>query len=114
MSDLNELHAAVQRGDLPKYVLAKVLKPTFKEKENELLVPLVELPDLRMMEATICFHLIKHGYTMKQIRLLRRLPSSWTKKAIEAHIERHGEAEYPEDYWTFGYAFRARMGKKRG
>ena len=84
----------------PKYVLAKVFKPTLKD--GKLLVPLIAIPDAMMMEATICFYMLKNGYSMGEIREMRHIPSNWTAKAILSHIERHGEAEYPEswyDHW---------------
>jgi hypothetical protein len=89
----------------PKYILAKVLKPIYKEKENELWVPLIEIPDARMMGATICYYLLKYGYSMSEIREIRHIPNQWTAKAIMNNIEKHGEACYPEDYYSFRYAF---------
>ena len=84
----------------PKYVLAKVLKPTYDEETNALLVPLIAIPDAHMMEVTICFYMMKYGYSMSEIRTYRRIPSSWTAKAIMAHIEEHGEAQYPEKWYV--------------
>ena len=96
---------AVKGGDgeavkeKPQYILAVVDKPIYDEKENKLYIPLVGIPDALMMEATICFYLLKHGYSMGEIREIRRIPPSWTVRAIKAHIERHGEAEYPEGWY---------------
>jgi len=80
----------------PKYVLANVLKPTYDAETNILSCPLVAIPDAQMMEVTICYYLIKHGYSMSEIRQLRRIPNDWTKERILDHIERHGEAQYTE------------------
>lgn len=84
----------------PAYVLAKVHKPTFKPETNELLIPLVAIPDAMMMEATICFYMLKYGYSMGEVKEIRHIPASWTAKAIFAHIERHGEVEYPEGWYN--------------
>ena len=85
----------------PKYILAKVLKPVYKDETNELFIPLVAIPDGMMMEATICYNLMKHGYSFSEIRKLRHLPGSWTKGAIFDYISRHGEAKYPETFYKF-------------
>ena len=84
----------------PEYVLAKVLKPTYEEDTNRLLIPLIGIPDTCMMEATICYHLFRHGYSLREVKEMRRVPSSWTKRAIVAYVESHGEAEYPEGWYT--------------
>lgn len=84
----------------PEYILASVLKPIFKPESNQLWVPLVAIPDAHMMEATICFYMLKHGYSMGEIREMRRIPREWTAKAIYGHIEAHGEAEYPEGWYN--------------
>jgi hypothetical protein len=84
----------------PMYVLAKVLKPKYEPEKNKLLVPLVAVPDTIMMEATICYYMIKHGYSMSEIREIRRhIPKQWTKEAVISHVERNGEAEYPKDWY---------------
>ena len=84
----------------PEYVLAQVNKPTLDKENNRLLVPLVGIPDAHMMEATICYNMLKHGYSMKEIREIRHhVPSSWTVKAITAHVETQGEAVYPEGWY---------------
>jgi hypothetical protein len=83
----------------PEYLLAKVNKPTFDPGRNRLLIPLVGIPDAMMMEATICYYLLKHGYSMGEIRELRHIPRDWTAKAIFDHIARHGEAEYPDGWY---------------
>lgn len=83
----------------PEYVLAKVRKPIFEEKKNRLLIPLIGIPDANMMEATICFYLLKYGYSMQEVREARHhLPSSWSAKAIINHVKTHGEAEHPESW----------------
>lgn len=85
----------------PKYVLAKVLKPIYKKKENKLLVPLIEFGDAILMEATICYYMLKHGYSWSEIKGIRRhIPRDWTKAAVIAHVERNGEASYPDDYYS--------------
>jgi len=80
----------------PKYILAKVKKPIYKKESNTLLIPLVRVGDIRM-EATVCYNLLKYGYTMGEVRRLRDIPNSWTAKAIVEHIKQYGEAEYEED-----------------
>ena len=91
----------IKPKEKPKYVLAKVLKPIYKEETNELLIPLVGIPDAMMMEATICYNLMIHGYSFAEVRELRHLPASWTKGAIFDYISKHGEAEYPETFYEF-------------
>jgi len=93
------LGVEAQKVEKPKYVLAKVLKPTYKKETNELLIPLVGIPDAMMMEATICYNLLKYGYSMREIREIRHIPNEWTAKSIINHIETHGEAEYPEGWY---------------
>lgn len=90
----------IEPAKRPEYVLAKVNKPIFDKKSNRLLCPLVGIPDAMMMEATICFYLLKYGYSMGEIRELRHIPREWSARAIMAHVERHGEAEYPEGWYT--------------
>jgi len=83
----------------PEYILAQVLKPVYDEKNNKLYIPLIALPDTLLMEATICYYLLKHGYSMGEIREIRKhLPNSWTGKRIITHVETHGEAEYPANW----------------
>jgi hypothetical protein len=92
--------APLERMARPQYVLAKVNKPTYKPPTNELYIPLIEPGDPLLMEATICFYLLKYGYSMGEIREIRRhIPSSWTVRAIIAHVETHGEAEYPDGWY---------------
>jgi hypothetical protein len=79
-----------------EYVLAMVQKPKYNEKTNQLFIPLLILPDTRLMEATIVYYMLKHGYTMQEIREIRHgIPKEWTKNAVIDHVETHGEAEYP-------------------
>jgi len=100
IKESNPEESVVITTEKPDYVLAKVLKPTYKKETNQLLIPLIELPDVRFMEATICYNLLMHGYTMKEIREIRHhIPNEWTKEKIINHIQIHGEAEYPEDYY---------------
>lgn len=95
----------------PKYVLAKVLKPTYDEEKNELLIPLIPFcPEEREkyyarlhMEATIIFEMLEHGYTMQGIRILRvHTPKEWTARTVRAYIEEHGKCVYPDDYYDRG------------
>lgn len=90
----------IEKVNRPEYVLAAVNKPILNEKKNQLLCPLVAIPDAMMMEATICFYLLRNGYSMGEVRELRHIPREWSGQAIMAHIERHGEAEYPEGWYT--------------
>lgn len=84
----------------PKYILAQVRKPTYNKDKNELLIPLIAIPDAMMMEATICYYLFKYGYSLSEVRLIRRrIPLDWTKKAIINHIKIHGEAIYPDGWY---------------
>ncbi|GAH80784.1 unnamed protein product, partial [marine sediment metagenome] len=89
----------IEKANRPEYVLAVVNKPILDEKNNRLLCPLVGIPDAMMMEATICFYLLRNGYSMGEVRELRHVPRDWSARAIMAHIERHGEAEYPEGWY---------------
>jgi len=82
----------------PEYVLAAVLTPTFKEKENKLLVPLVAFGEVNM-EATICLAMLEHGYSMGEIGNIRRLPKGWTVEAIRNHVEIHGKTIYPKSWY---------------
>ena len=78
----------------PKYILAMVGKPTFKPETNELYIPLVKIGDLHM-EATICHNLLKHGYTMDEVRQLRNISADHLNaQKIRKYIEAFGEAEY--------------------
>ena len=80
----------------PDYVLANVNRPKFDEDNNRLLIPLLRMPDkFPYMEASICYSLLKHGYTISDIRVLRySLPREWTTQKIIEHVETHGEAIY--------------------
>jgi hypothetical protein len=83
----------------PQYVLAQVLKPIYKEEENKLFIPLIDIPDGMMMEVTICYTMLKHGYSWAEVKQIRRLPGSWTKQAVLYYIQRNGEACYPESFY---------------
>jgi len=91
--------STVDEKTRPEYVLAKVNKPIYDEKTNRLLIPLIGLPDAMMMQATICFYMLKHGFSMGEVRSIRRIPQQWTAKAIMQHVADHGEAEYPEGWY---------------
>ena len=81
----------------PKYVLAMVNKPIYKEETNELLIPLIKIPDAEMMEATVCYYLFKHGYSWKEVKEIRgHIPNDWTKTAIINHVEKYGEVCYKD------------------
>jgi len=75
----------------PEYVLAKVLEP--KLKDGKILCPLIPIGDTHM-EATIDAFLIKYGYSFSEVKEIRHLPNSWTKKAILDYIERYGMKKY--------------------
>lgn len=84
----------------PEYLLARVHKPVYQKKENQLLVPLIGIPDAHLMEATIIYNMMKYGYSFGECKEIRgHIPHSWTAKAIFHHIESHGEAEYPEGWY---------------
>ena len=80
----------------PEIVPANVLKPTYNENENILMMPLIPLdPRSTHITATICFVALKYGYSITELRERYGLPQSWTKKAIIRYIEEHGECELP-------------------
>lgn len=85
------------KGKRAKYVLANVLKPTYKAKTNELYIPLIRLPDNILMEASIVYMMLKHGWTWLEVKEQRRLPKSWTLAAVIEHVERNGLVEYPPE-----------------
>jgi len=72
----------------PEYVLAMVDKPTYKEKENKLLIPLIRIEpyDVRM-EALICYTMAKHGYLWKEITEIRNLNPVWTLTKVKNYVE---------------------------
>lgn len=90
------------RRDLakPEYVIAKVRKPAYEYKSHRLFIPLIGIPDAHNMEATICYYLLKYGYSMAEVRQLRKIPAEWSKKKIIAHIQTFGLAEYPEGWYN--------------
>lgn len=94
--EYQKTHGLADTGtEKPKYVLAMVGKPTFNEEKNELLIPLVRFGDMHM-EATICHHMLKRGYTMHEIRELRHnTPPGLNAGIIRQYMEVYGEAEYP-------------------
>ena len=84
----------------PEIVLAKVRKPTYIKEENKILLPLIPLNNLQVpVTATICYNLLKHGYSMIDIRERYHLPPSWTKRAIIEYIQNYGEYVFPKDYY---------------
>jgi len=85
----------------PPVILARVLEPKLDEEAGVILCPLIAIPDGALMEATICWFLMEHGYTLKRVREVRQhIPPSWTKTAIYNHIERHGPAKHPPSFYT--------------
>jgi len=93
------LGSEVTQQKKPEYVLAKVNKPIYDKGINRLLIPLIGLPDAMVMQATICFYMLKYGFSMSEIRRIRKIPQQWSAKAIMQHIEDHGEAEYPKGWY---------------
>jgi len=77
----------------PEYVLAKVLEPELKD--GKILCPLIPIGDTHM-EATIDVFLMKYGYSFSEVKEIRHLPDSWTKKAILDYIEKYGMKKYNE------------------
>jgi hypothetical protein len=72
----------------PEYVLAVVDRPTFKEKENKLLIPLIRIEPYDVkMEAIICYTMAKHGYKWKEIAEIRNLSSAWTLTKVKEYYE---------------------------
>lgn len=81
-----------------KYVLAMVNKPTYIKATNTLKIPLIRLPDTKLMEASIIYMMAKHGWAWTEIKEQRlHLPKDWTLAKIINHVERHGLAEYPPE-----------------
>ena len=77
--------------------LAMVAKPIFNGKTNELLIPLIKIPAAQLIKATICYYLMKHGYSWTEVNEIRQhIPHSWTRSVMLAHVERYGEAKYAE------------------
>jgi hypothetical protein len=75
----------------PEYVLAHVCEPTLKG--DQLLIPLV-VPGDAHMGATICYAMLKNGFSWGEIKERRQysIHPSWTAKAVMAYIEEHGQA----------------------
>lgn len=65
-----------------------------------------------MMGATICYYMLKYGYSWGEIKEIRHLPSQWTMKAVISYVESHGEACYPDDYYDMSYAFHSSLKKE--
>jgi hypothetical protein len=85
-------------GKKAKYVLAMVNKPTYIKSTNTLKIPLIRLPDTKMMEASIVYMMAKHGWTWSQIKEQRvHLPKAWNLMAVIDFVEQHGLAEYPPE-----------------
>jgi hypothetical protein len=87
-------HTEVQNK--PRYELAMVNKPSYDSRTHTLYIPLIRLPDTAMMEVTICYYLLKYGYSMSEIRQLRKIPADWSANVIKDFITRNGEAEYKD------------------
>ncbi len=88
-----------REANKPNVVLAKVHKPELRD--GKLYIPLVPFGNVDMA-ATIIYHMMKYGYTMREIRKIRGTccPESWTAKAVLEHIKVYGEAQYPPDYYN--------------
>jgi len=72
----------------PEYVLAMVDKPTYKEEENKLLIPLIRIEPYDVkMEALICYTMAKYGYKWKEIQEIRNLNPIWTLTKVKNYIE---------------------------
>lgn len=72
-----------------------VNKPIYDEKEKLIYVPLIPLNPYDVhMEATICYFLLQQGFTITNIREIRSLSPSWTKKSIINIIKEKGMKEY--------------------
>jgi len=77
----------------PEAIPANVKKPIFKD--GKILYPLVPLyPSDTHMEATIVAFMLRHGWSMSEIKERRHLPNSWTKKAVLDYIDKYGMKEY--------------------
>ena len=77
----------------PEAISAKVTKPIFKD--GKILYPLVPIePFDTHMEATIVSFMLKHGWSITEIKERRHLPNSWTKRAVLDYIEKYGMKEY--------------------
>ena len=82
----------------PTFTFAMIRKPKYEKNNNRLLLPLVPFGG-HEMEITICYYLLKYGYSMSEVREHRHIPNSWTREAIKEHVRVYGEAEYPENYY---------------
>lgn len=81
-----------------EYRLAMIRKPVYLEEDNVLLIPLVRLPDTVMMEATIIYNMLLHGFSWSEIRSIRHhVPRQWSAQRVIDHVQMYGEAEYPPD-----------------
>jgi len=80
----------------PVAVLANVNTPTLKD--NKIFLPLIRFDENQTwMEATICFYLIKHGYSWEEIKTLRgNIPKQWTARKVVDYINLRGECVYQE------------------
>jgi hypothetical protein len=85
---------------LPSVIPSKeVNKPIYDKTENFIFVPLIPLEPYDVhMEATICYFLLEHGFTMPKIRTIRSLRTTWTKKSIVDHVKTNGLKEYKAKY----------------
>ena len=72
----------------PEYVLAKVEKPEYDEKNNRLLIPLIRIEPYDVkMEAIICYTMAKYGYNWKEILEIRNLSNAWTLTKVKEYYE---------------------------
>jgi len=75
----------------PTIIPAKVSKPTYDEKDNLLLMPLIHLDPYDISTtALICYVAMQYGYTITELRERYHLPQSWTKRAIIEYVESRG------------------------
>jgi len=73
----------------PEYVLARVEKPKYDEKNNRLLIPLIRIEPYDVkMEAIICYIMAKHGYKWKEIIEIRNLSNAWTLTKVKKYCEK--------------------------
>jgi len=79
----------------PEYVLAACHKVIYKPEEDKLYVPLVRIGDTGM-EATICYNLLKYGYSWGEVKEIRHnIPKDWTASKVMEYVEIFGEKVYP-------------------
>jgi hypothetical protein len=78
-----------------EYCLAKVNEP--KIKNGVMLIPLIEIGDVHM-EATIIYFMLRHGWTMSEVKNVRNLGKKINVRDVEMIIKTHGLKKYPDVY----------------